>query len=80
VNNESTSRTVAEIANQFGIPESAIVQAIQSNELLANRSNSGAATIEDDEVLHDWIANNPLFRPTKGCNSYLSFPSWHVVW
>jgi signal transduction histidine kinase len=60
LNSNPATRTVSEISAEFGIPESRIVQAVQSGELRAEESHPGGAVINNDESLHRWIsANHP---------------------
>ncbi len=51
-------RTVAEISEDSGIPESVITRAIQSRELDALKSETGGATIQETPALHKWISEN----------------------
>lgn len=51
------SKTVSEVSEQFGIPESTIAQAVQSQQIHATESSTGAL-IEDDEALQAWVADN----------------------
>jgi K+-sensing histidine kinase KdpD len=57
VNNDLTTKTVAEISTESGIPESVIAHAIQTNELNATESPAGAK-VANNNTLKNWIKDN----------------------
>jgi len=67
----NTKRSVAEIAEATGIPESTVTQAVQSGELPVTQAESGLALIEDTPALRDWINDH---RPAKIHSSLTNSP------
>jgi signal transduction histidine kinase len=64
-------RSVTEIAESTGIPESTLTQAVQAGELPLTTSSSGSAVIEDTPALRDWINDH---RPAKIHSSLSNSP------
>lgn len=60
--NSNGVRSVTEIAESTGIPESTLTQAVQAGELPVTTSSSGSAVIEDTPALRDWINDHRLAK------------------